>query len=397
MASLRINPRSQYYHACITLPNGRQTQVSTKIPVKGGSREKALLYADTLEKAYRLRKSENQFRRLMNEAWTNISGTPLPSSTPESFFTNWLARRKNEVSPSSHLRYGTIIRDFLAFLGQRAQDDLSTIAPSDVRRFRDHQASRMSAVSANLGVKILRNAFKSAIREHLVTENPAAKEHIDPIKRLNENRRRRAFTVAELQKLLAAAEGTEWKGLILAGLYLGQRLGDIARLTWSAVDLEHAEIAIVTGKTGRVQIIPIAGALLRFITEELPAHDDPAAPLFPRSYENVQRLGRVGSLSRQFHALLESSGLVPHLARQSKSTEASGVVSKRRTVHPLSFHALRHTTTSILKNVGVNAATVMDIVGHQSSAVSSSYTHIDSESKRRAIALMPDMTTGAEG
>jgi len=38
--------------------------------------------------------------------------------------------------------------------------------------------------------------------------------------------------------------------------------------------------------------------------------------------------------------------------------------SKRRTVHALSFYSLRHTTTCILKNAGVNSAIVMDVVGH---------------------------------
>jgi site-specific recombinase XerD len=101
----------------------------------------------------------------MNEAWINISGAPLSSSSPESFFTSWLGRRKNEVSQSTHLRYGAILRDFLALLGPRAQDDLSTLSPSDIRQFRDCQADRMSAVSANLSVKVVRHAFKTAIRE----------------------------------------------------------------------------------------------------------------------------------------------------------------------------------------------------------------------------------------
>jgi integrase len=77
---------------------------------------------------------------------------------------------------------------------------------------------------------------------------------------------------------LTAAEDTEWKGLILAGLYLGQRLGDIARLRWTHIDFELAEVSIFSEKTGGAQIIPIAAPLLRFITEELPVHD-PAASL----------------------------------------------------------------------------------------------------------------------
>jgi integrase len=176
---------------------------------------------------------------------------------------NWLERRKHEVSPSSLLRYSTVVRDFLEFLGPRTGEEVSVIAPSDIRQFRDHQASRMSAASGNFSVKVVRNAFKTAIRERLLTENPAAVDFIDPIKRRNENHRRRAFRFPELEKLLAASEGTEWKGLILGGLYTGQRLGDIARLTWANVDLNSGEISITTEKTARMQIIPIAGALLR--------------------------------------------------------------------------------------------------------------------------------------
>ena len=82
MASLKIDPRSRYWYACTTLPNGRQTQVSTKLRIKEVTREKALLYADTLEKAYRVRRAENQFRRLMNEAWITITGKTPASVKP---------------------------------------------------------------------------------------------------------------------------------------------------------------------------------------------------------------------------------------------------------------------------------------------------------------------------
>ena len=66
---------------------------------------------------------------------------------------------------------------------------------------RDHQAARMSATSANFSVKVVRNAFKAAIRERLLSENPAGVDFIDPIKRRAENHRHRAFTFPELQKL----------------------------------------------------------------------------------------------------------------------------------------------------------------------------------------------------
>jgi integrase len=393
MASLKIDPRSQFWYACITLPDGRQTQFSTKLRVKEVSRQKALTYADTLEKAYRVKRAEAQFRKLMGEAWLAISGTELARSTPETFFTSWLQRRKHEVSNESHLRYSGFIRDFLSWLGKRAKDDISTISSSDIRAFRDHEAERKSAASANTAIKTLRSAFKDAMRERLISENPAGTEFVSRIKRKNENKKRRGFTIEELRKLLHQAEASEWKGLILTGIYLGQRLGDLVRLTWSNIDLKHSEITISTEKTGRTQIIPIAAPLLKYITEELPAPDDPGAPLFPRAYANLLRLGRVASLSREFHSLLAAAGLVPPEGPHRK-TNPEG--SKRRRVHPLSFHSLRHTATSLMKSAGVSNAVAMDVIGHESLIISAHYTTIDCEAKRRAINLMPDVFGGSK-
>ena len=39
-------------------------------------------------------------------------------------------------------------------------------------------------------------------------------------------------------------------GLVLFGLYLGQRLGDLARLTWRAVNLETDEYRSLRAKRG---------------------------------------------------------------------------------------------------------------------------------------------------
>jgi len=38
----------------------------------------------------------------------------------------------------------------------------------------------------------------------------------------------------------------EWRSLILFALYTGQRLGDLARLCWSNLDLVKGEVRLVT-------------------------------------------------------------------------------------------------------------------------------------------------------
>src|SRR5690606_10732700 len=105
--------------------------------------------------------------------------------------------------------------------------------------------------------------------------------------RRKEQRRneRRAFTIEELKKLLAVATD-EWRGLILGGLYTGQRLGDLARLTWANVDLPQEEIAFTTVKTGRRIVLPMASPLYNYMMSLSPPAD-PTAPVFPRAAEIV--------------------------------------------------------------------------------------------------------------
>jgi integrase len=171
-------------------------------------------------------------------------------------------------------------------------------------------------------------------------------------------------------------------------LYTGQRLGDLARLTWANLDLEHSEIGLSTSKTGRRQIIPLAAPLQRHI-KTMPASDNLAQPLHPRAYASVANSGKVGTLSRQFYELMVKAGMVP--AKKHRASENSVGRSGRRQHSQISFHSLRHTATSLMKNAGISAGIVQDIIGHESAAVSASYTHIDEAAKRTALSAMPDV------
>jgi integrase len=59
-------------------------------------------------------------------------------------------------------------------------------------------------------------------------------------------------------------------------------------------------------------------------------------------------------------------------------------------------HALRYTATSLLKNAGVSDIVALDIVGHESAAVSRNYTHIHAKTKRTALDKLPDVTALGE-
>jgi integrase len=197
---------------------------------------------------------------------------------------------------------------------------------------------------------------------------------------------RRPFTIPELQAILAVADD-EWKSMIRFGLYTGQRLGDLAMLTWENVDTQRGEIRLVTRKTGKTLVLPIASPLLEHLAK-LPAGDRSDEPVHPRSFATVEKQGRSANLSNQFADILATAGLrkkQPH--RKANSNE--GGRSAARNTAGLSFHCLRHTAVTLMKEAGIPEAVVMELVGHDSEQMSAHYTHVGREALEKAAASLP--------
>jgi len=379
MASLRRKPRSPYWFACFIKPDGNRTQRSTKET----DRKKALALANQWEDAARKRITEAQARRVLSDIHEQIHGSPLATPSVEDYVEQWLARKQVETASVTHAAYKGAVREFAAFLGDKAAQPLHYVTPAQISKWRDRSAVKATARTANNKLKVVRVLFQTAWRDGLLTDNPAAK--VPTLKTAKS--KRRAFSLPELRSVLKVAS-QEWQGMVLFGLYTGQRLKDIASLQWTNVDLEQNEIRFSTSKTSRFQVIPLASALQRFV-EGLPSSDDPRAPLFPNAHKIATTHLHTGLLSRQFSELLATAGLVK---AQPNSHEGSGKGRKaKRDSNGISFHSLRHTATSLLKNAGVSEAVTRDLVGHESAAVSANYTHIDDISKRNAIAKLPDI------
>lgn len=310
------------------------------------------------------------------------SGAPIERKTVREHFTSWLKAFESEQSQGTFIRYEGIVNNFLAFLNAKAGGNLAALKAEDVERYRDHLQDRVAPSTVNTHLKVIRVGLEKAVKQSIFERNPARLvDNLDT----SDRHERRAFSLAELRKLLAVC-GEDWKTAVTFGIYSGLRLGDIQSLTWANLDLQQRELTIRTQKTGHMQILPLAKPLLRHI-ESLPAGEDPQAPLCP-SFQGKT----VSWLSNQFYEVMASAGLVQSRGDHQKKQGKAGR-SVRRHLSPISFHALRHTATSLLKNAGVSDVVTRDIVGHESEAVSRNYTHIDAETKRAALDKLPDVTS----
>jgi integrase len=327
----------------------------------------------TREKARRV--IESVVNDIMREC-----GAPIERKTVRDHFTSWLKAFEAEQSTGTYIRYKGIVDAFLKFLGHKASRTLAGLNADDVQDYREHLQSRVAPATVNTHLKVIRVGLESAVNQGVFDKNPARLvENLSIEDRLE----RRAFTLDELKKLLKHCD-QDWKSAVMLSLYAGGlRLGDVQSLTWANLDLQAKQLTIRTQKTGKVQILPLCKPLLDYI-ETLPAGDDPKAPLCPKLQGKT-----VSWLSNAFFELMASAGLVQSRGDHQKRKEGR---SARRNLSDISFHALRHTATSLLKNAGVGEVVARDIVGHESEAVSRNYTHIDMETKRAALDKLPDVT-----
>jgi integrase len=376
MASIHRQRERPYWFYSYFDQEGRRRHKSSKTT----NRKEAETLANSAEKTAREARygpfTPSRARKVIEETISEIallSGAPVERQTARDYLQGWIDGKS--ASPGTLKRYRGIVLSFLAFLGEKASGPLHGITDADVQKFRDSLKPAVSSGTVNTYLKVIRVALNRAVKKNVLDRNPAA--GVDNLDRQDQHRRR-PFTLGEFKNLFALAS-TEWRTMLANGLYTGLRLSDCANLTAANLDLVEAQYTLTERKTRRTRVLPIARPLLDYLLT-LQLGDEPGAPLCPGLYGKP-----VNWLSNQFYDLMASAGLVPKRDHQSKHKGRD----KRRTQSAISFHSLRYTATSLLKNAGVSDIVARDIIGHESEAVSRTYTVIDDETKRAALNRLP--------
>ncbi|WP_346187116.1 tyrosine-type recombinase/integrase [Rubritalea halochordaticola] len=387
--------KSQYWYARFMDHNGKRRNRSTKVRIKGATpvetrdnKKLALKIADEFEAAARTRRTALQARRAMAELTEEIMGKDMSGKSLSEHVESWLARKQGEVAKSTYIFYKSAVGRFQSFIDamKLADGDIAFITPEHILQYREHRRNEVAAKTVNHELKCLRMLFKAAKKAHLIADDPT--EFVDTI-REEKVKVRRGFTIDEVKSVLAVADD-EWRSMIFFGLYTGQRLSDISKLTWRNVDLERNEVRLVTEKTGKSLRIPIASPLREHI-ESLPVTDDPDQPIHARIYDKFMQSRRTSNISNEFANLLYQAGLRAEKVSHNKRKDATEMGGRRRT-HELSFHSLRHTAVTLLHDAGVPMQVAQTLIGHDDKAMHELYIGVGQEALNEAANKLPKLT-----
>ena len=380
MASIHKHPRgkSRFWYCAFTGGDGRRLFRSTKESDRTKARKICDAWAGAAEKARRGELTASASRKILAELVEISSGETLELHSTESWLRNWVASKEGSTAETTLKKYRQTCAAFVDHLGPRARASLASISPTDITKFRDRLlAEGRKAKTVNLAKDILNIPFEAARRQGVIAFNPVAAVSNLRTRRGDAGSKREAFSQEEIAQLVSSAQG-DWRGMIILAATSGLRLGDVARLRWSSVDLEAGVLRVTTGKTGTDLLVPIHSNFAHWLSGR--PRGIGKASVFAEI--SGARVDGAGGLSNQFGAIVEKAGILRQI------TPGAG---KGRTTTNKGFHSLRHAFVSGLANGGVAPDLRMRLAGHTDSQTHRGYTHHELATLRAAIEKLPSL------
>jgi len=321
----------------------------------------------------------------LEQVFEALTGKVIPRATLMGELGSWLREAKNATAMGTYRKYETTASRLKKFLkATESSPLLSEITAEHLRDYMDDRIKTVSAGTVNNERKVLRIFFKRATDCGRLKQNPML-----AVKQFKAGRRkkRRAFTVPELKALFHSTESRFWRYMELGGFYTGLRMGDLITLQIEEVDFGKMMIHRGMNKVdGKVVHVPLVQVFADEIRAQI--NDRKSGPIWPRESAVYQKRG-ANFFSAQFYDLLHNAPIEPKLVpsrdHQAKKNGRSG----QRQANELSFHSLRHTFITFLKNTGATPAVARELAGHSSDAMSDLYTHLPAETLAHAVAQLP--------
>lgn len=285
-------------------------------------------------------------------------------------FTGYLKHLEYEKNVSAHTlkAYETDLRQFQEYL-ERAAVKVSETDHVFLRRYMAFLVNlRYSRATLNRKLAVIRSLYKFAIREGLVTHNPA--ELINAPKL--EQTLPKILRQSEVDYLMDAPEAKEPAGkrdrAILEVLYgCGIRVAELVSMDLNSLDLGRQELRVI-GKRSKERLVPVN----RHSTEALDDYLRNGRPAL--LVRNPDKNTKAVFLNR-FGVRLSDVGVRRLLAKYMAKVAADKKITP---------HSLRHSFATHLLEGGADLRTVQDLLGHVDISTTQIYTHL-SQARLREV------------
>jgi integrase len=348
-----------------------------------GTFKRAYVYGRTRDEAH---------AKLVRLQESSARGIPLPDHPWKvgEYLDYWLADvAKPAVRPTTYAKYELIVRLYLRpGLGQQRLDRLSVQTVQSF--FNSRLVAGDSVAMVHITRMVLGAALARAMREELLQRNVARLTTLPAAA----PDRRQPWSAEDARRFLGAARADPLYPAFVLLLIYGLRRGEVLGLSWRDVDTGNGVLRIrqqLVRAGGRLRLGPVKTAAGR---RELPLIGIVNDVLARQAEMRI-----VGNHPDEWttHELVFTTR-TGHPVEPRNLARSFARISARAGLRPIRLHDLRHTTATLLKNLGVPPRDTMEILGHARIAVTMEiYTSADEPSRRDAIAKLSQLLGTATG
>ena len=300
--------------------------------------------------------------------------------------SDWLSHwyqddKKPNLRPNTQMSYERrIYQHIIPALGQIPLNKLTT---GDIQQFytqakQGGRLLRTELYGEGLSDQTIRGihttlhgALKQAVKEHLITRNPADGCKLPSAKA----REMQVLTPEEIQRLLIQAREDGCYELLLLELSTGLRRGEICALQWDDLNFNTGALRVDR------QVHRVRGELVV------------SQPKTKASNRSVVLPAPVLSVLEAYHKTSSSRWMFPSPVKEDSPMDPAAVRKRLSTVleradcKHIRFHDLRHTFATASLEHGMDVKTLSTIIGHVSSTTTLNiYAHVTDEMQRTAAA-----------
>ncbi|HEY3318113.1 MAG TPA: tyrosine-type recombinase/integrase [Coriobacteriia bacterium] len=288
----------------------------------------------------------------------------------------------NHLADSTQEDYRLTCRRLMDFFGDMPLKNITT--RDCERHLAELVAGGHSPYTVRKSLTRLRQILRRAVRDGLISRSPAD----DVAYKHHGELRQKEIVVLDKEQILKFIDlaPTESKSMFTVWFATGLRFGELAGLTWQAVDWRNSQILVRTqiqdgrllphlkSKTSRRQVPVSAGVL-----DVLRAHREVCPPsefelVFPTMHGHPQHRSNI---HRLFTPIVEEMGLTRFTP-----------------------HCIRHTFATVLLSEGLNPKAVAVLLGHSPGSgdlIMSTYGHLLPSDVDRAAQTMGDILIREDG
>lgn len=316
------------------------------------------------------KESADWLRKILDDVEIGLSAENVDYKLEE-YFSRWLDLKREQIEETTFDDYSRNGRLYiLPHLGNKR---MRKIKMHDINSFYIELEKReIGRRTIGYVHSTLSSMFSYAAREGVVNSNPCA--HTKPA-RSNNIQKPKILSKAELAAFLEAACESRLKGLLLAAVITGMRIGELLGLRWRDIDLVNGYIHV----SGQIRSRHLKGKN-RQITKPKSEAGDRFLPIgeklieqLKQHYEEQQKHKTLMGVSWIENDYVFPSRIGTSLQPGYPEKEVKRIYAKLGLDQEYKFHSLRHTAASFLIHHGMSLIEVSVYLGHSSPVITMKY------------------------